>query len=165
MQYGVDPCLRDVAQLVLQPRQLPDSIHERRVGRKRGVHLLPEPGLGLAAAGREDVLDQHLAADLEDRGRRPRRQPVVVGREEALCVWGDVVEMPRAPDAVPHGGPGHESRGVQGPKLLRHAAPARADGCRDRIRDGRADAAQVQQDRVARATWDTAVIAVVGVGV
>ena len=78
--------LGDVAQLVLQPRQLPNAILERRVGRERRVHLLAQPGLGLAAAGGEDVLDQRLAADLEDRGEQPRCEAVVVGREQALGV-------------------------------------------------------------------------------
>ena len=142
--------LGDVAQLVLETGELPDAVLERRAGRQPRIHPIAQARLGLAAPGREDVLDQVLAADLEDRGQEPRRQPVVVGREQVLGVGGDVVQVARPPHAVADRGPRHEAGHVQGPELLGDAAAARPDGRGDDVGRGRADPAQVEEDRPAQ---------------
>ncbi len=80
----------------------------------------------LAAARREDLLEQLVAADRPDRGEESRRQRVVRGREEVLGIGGDVVEVARPPDAVLHRLAAHEARRLERTKLLEDAGPARA---------------------------------------
>ena len=104
----VDPRLAEVAELVLEPGQLADAVLERGAVGQR-VEARPEPRLGLAAAGREHLLDQALAADLEDRRQQPGREAVVVRGEQGLGVGRDVVQVARTADAVADGASG--SRG------------------------------------------------------
>ena len=143
----VHACLREIAQLVLEPCELAHAGLERRAGRERRVELLAQARLRLAAPGREHVLDEVVAADLEDRGEEPGGEAVVVRREQVLRLGRDVVQVARPADPVADGRPGDEARAVERPELLRDAAAAGAERRRDGIRGGRPTAPQVQEDR------------------
>ncbi len=112
---AVDERLGEVPQLVLDSGQLRDPVDQRGARRQHRVEPGPQAGTGLAPAGGEDVLDQGLPADLDDRGQEAGGEAVVVGREEVLGVGRDVVQVPRPPHAMAHRGPRDEAGAVEGP--------------------------------------------------
>ena len=121
-----DDRLGEVAGLVLEDGEDADAVGERRVVGQPLGHPAPDPIADLAPPRREDLLDEVVAADGLDRLDEARREPAVVGREEALRVGGDVVDVARPADAVLLGGVADEARLLERVELLEDAGPARA---------------------------------------
>jgi hypothetical protein len=61
----------------------------------------------------EDVVEEAIAADRPDRRKQAEREPVVVRREEILGGVGDVVHVPRPPDAVPYSPATDQARSLE----------------------------------------------------
>ena len=89
--------------------------------------MLAHPVAELAPAGREDLVEQIVAADRLDRGQQAGRQGVVVGREHVLGIGRDVVQVARPADPVANGLAADEIGGLERPELLEDAGPARPE--------------------------------------
>ena len=122
--------------------------------------LLADAIAQLAAACREDLLEEVVAADGLDGGQQARRERVVVRREEVLGVRGDVVQVARPADAVADGLAADEVRRLERAQLLEDAGPARAESVGQLVRRARAvepepeEQVAAESGRTARWTTD-----------
>ena len=86
MPSALEDRVGEIALVGLDDRQLADPVDQRRIRRDALGHLLADPVTELAPAGREDLVEQVVAADRLDGGQQPGGQGVVVRREEVLGV-------------------------------------------------------------------------------
>ena len=162
---GPDLGLGEVAQLVLDHRELADPIGQRRAGRQPVGQAGLHPADRLATAGGEDLVHQVVAADGLDRRQEAGGQAVVVRREEVLGLRRDVVQVTRPADPVALG-PAHDQLGrFEGPQLLQDAGPAGAEPHRQLVRRRRPDLAQEDHDVPAQGRPLTVAVRAAGPGV
>ncbi len=150
----------DVARFVLDHGQLADLLGQ---GRGR-AELLGEAGLDAVAQqappGLEDLFDEGVAAHLGDRLEERRGQAVVVGGEASLGRRRDVVEVPRAPDAMADRLARHEAGRLELAQALQGARSTHPEAGGKRVGPGGAALTEVEQDGPAQRVIRRVAIAV-----
>ena len=143
---GIHLDLGQVALFVLARGDLPDAVAQGGVGRQPFGQSLAHPSARLAAASREDLLDQVVPADGKDGCKEAGREAVVIIRKEVLRLRRHVVQVPRSADAVAFG-PAHDELGrLERPELLEDPGPARPEPGGELVGRRRAELAEEHDD-------------------
>ena len=138
--------LSEIAELVLDGRQLPDPVGEGGVRCKALGKALTHSAARLTSSGGEHVLDEVVSADRLDGGEEARREPVVVAREEGLGLRGHVVQVARTTDAVALRPTDDELGRLERSQLLEDPGPTCAESRGEAIRRRRSELTKEQDD-------------------